>query len=433
MNYYMQLQKDRHNGLLTDEQYAKALHLMQWNVDDKKQSSTPTISVKKSRRRKSPPMATDENRRRHALRSITKWIFDVELDREETPLYTKGFPGSVKEKEFLPLATKCINYSNNNTVVAAEKNRSLLIESIREMVVTRRRNLRRSKKKAREAAKRPPVPGKQKVVPLSLIYKKRTHFMVLLDGKLQCIPKPEPLARGSTDVTALSPSQNDTTEDEYPLSRSSSCSSDASIMSPSPDTKGKIVQSLKTHFDLVKKNEDLKNSMKVLEDKLNAVIRHNEVLRGEISAARHRPPVAKTLFTDNSLPKKSQSPPLKTPLPPSPPSLPLNTPSPPSLPLNTPSPPSLPLNTPSPPSPLNTQSLLTCAGCDRLCPTETAKGNSADRAFCPKCWAKRKQREKTVLPNWLYKTTVTTGGARCITCVDCGTDCLASIATPKGE
>ena len=146
-------------------------------------------------------MATDENRRRNALRSITKWIFDVELDREETPLYTKGFPGSVKEKEFLPLATKCINYSNNNTVVAAEKNRSLLIESIREMVVTRRRNLRRSKKKAREASKIPPVPGKQKVVPLSLIYKKKTHFMVLLvamHSKARTI--------SPTDATALSPS-----------------------------------------------------------------------------------------------------------------------------------------------------------------------------------------------------------------------------------
>ena len=292
MNQYMQLQKDRDNGLLTDTQYADALRQVQWSAVV--EQSTPKTKAKKPRRKSPSTLSPEERKRRAALRSITKWIFDVEIDRDETPLYTSGHPESIVEKVFLPLATKCIQYVSNNSVVAEEKNRCALIDSIREMVIIRRRNLRRSKKQATK--QKPDETGASEV--MRLIYAKRDFFLAVIDNKLVKIPPPDalPLQKEKTEME-----QTLHSEEEF-LSRSSSCSSSYSShsssmtedelpiltgQSPSPVTKEIIEQSMKKQAALIQKIAELKKQMTILQDQVVAVNLHNA---GNCSPFQHSLP-----------------------------------------------------------------------------------------------------------------------------------------------
>ena len=68
----LQLQINKEKGIITQEQY-----------DEAAKALTPP---QKKRKRKSR-MSKDQKDLANALRKITKWYFDVELCRKDTPLY----------------------------------------------------------------------------------------------------------------------------------------------------------------------------------------------------------------------------------------------------------------------------------------------------------------------------------------------------------
>ena len=249
------------------------------------EQSTSKVKVKKARRRSPSTLSPEERKRCGALRSITKWIFDIEIDREETPFYTSGHPESIVEKVFLPLATKCIKYVSNNSVVAEEKNRCALVDSIREMVIIRRRNLRRSKKQAAKHQQQKLGETDSPEI-MRLIYAKRDFFLTVIDNKLVKIPPPDPLSlekeknemeqtldseeedlsRTSSCSSYSSHSSSVTTEDEFPI---------LTGQSPSPLTKEIIAQFMKKQVALLEKIVELKKQMSVLQDQVVTVNLHN--------------------------------------------------------------------------------------------------------------------------------------------------------------
>lgn len=128
----------------------------------------------------------------------------------------------------------------------------------------------------------------------------------------------------------------------------------------------------------------------------------------EITAVRRRPSLVKTLFTDaeqkavDLAPAKNTSP--------------------------------VAVTIESTPAPPTAKDILRCAACDTFCSLTIAKGVRADKMFCPKCWPKHQKKCAFKSPTWIQNTTTTMsiGGAVCITCADCAKDSLASITTPKG-
>lgn len=151
------------SGVLTHAQFSDAI---------------ANITGKKERKKR---ISRAEKERRTALRSICKWMFDVEIDRPNTPLYEKhGNEEKIQEAVFLRIANQIILYMANHPVVAAEKCRAHLIETIRNLVKIRRNNMTNHKKPTRK--------------PLRLIYENQQSF-VLYDqqGNSVEIPRPEPL------------------------------------------------------------------------------------------------------------------------------------------------------------------------------------------------------------------------------------------------
>lgn len=135
----MQLQEDRRNGFINDQQYRAALNCFNWAVAAKKQAvqskgqSAAVVTETKPQKRKRNQMNTEERNIRNAIRSITKWLFDVEIFREdETPLF-QGNEISSRLK-FLEIANRLIDYMCTNPVISAQKGRGVIIDKIEAMV-----------------------------------------------------------------------------------------------------------------------------------------------------------------------------------------------------------------------------------------------------------------------------------------------------------
>ena len=167
----MKLQHDMQKGLLSEEQYNLALRELKFKT--KKKQVRPS------------KLSKDEANRRKSLRTITKWVFDIELDRERTPLYDDN--KTLVLGKFLPLADQVIMYAGNDPVVAAEPSREALIQTITSLVTNRRKNLKDSKKTAH---------------PMKLIYHKRKVLLVKgADGQQQVVGPPKALPLVSTSTS----------------------------------------------------------------------------------------------------------------------------------------------------------------------------------------------------------------------------------------
>ena len=164
----MKLQHDRQKGLLSEEQYNLALRELKFK--------------KKTKRTRPTKLGKDEVARRKSLRTITKWVFDIELDRDQTPLYDDN--KTLVLTEFLKLADQVIMYAGNDPVVASETSRESLVQTITALVINRRKNLKNSKKTSN---------------PMKLIYHARKMLLITgADGKQQVVGPPKALPLTST-------------------------------------------------------------------------------------------------------------------------------------------------------------------------------------------------------------------------------------------
>ena len=122
-------------------------------------------------------ISKEDKARRTELRTLTKWIFDVELDRVSSPLFNGvGDSEHLDLMEFFPLSDKVIKYATNGGLVSVNstKNRDDLVQSIMSMVLNRRKNLRNSKKLKPD--------GTRKLKPLKLIYFYKPEIIVRGDN-----------------------------------------------------------------------------------------------------------------------------------------------------------------------------------------------------------------------------------------------------------
>ena len=139
MDYYMQLQEDRKNGLLSDEQYKAALKCFDWvaaakHKNQEKKSTTNMEQTNVVSRPKRKPMDQTQRNIRNALRLVVKWLFDVELFRDVSPLFC-GVDLNIVE--FLKIANKCLDYLVVDKVIATVRDRQSLIENIKSLVKNR--------------------------------------------------------------------------------------------------------------------------------------------------------------------------------------------------------------------------------------------------------------------------------------------------------
>ena len=185
----MQLQTDRRNGLLSTEDYKKALRCLQWTT-----TSNAEASSVKPPRRKRTKLSPGETNRRTSMRGITKWLFDVEITRPVTPLYRgTGDREKLVMTKFTTIANKCIDYMVNDEIVAAQKGRGALLKSIEELVINRRRNYRNSRK--------PPKNGRKPKKPMKSIYENMSEFLLYNSaGDCFSVPRPQPLPLSKDDV-----------------------------------------------------------------------------------------------------------------------------------------------------------------------------------------------------------------------------------------
>ena len=192
----MSLQRDRAQGLLSEEQYKTALKQIKWSGDvmNEKQNETVTNNHKQSsyqRKRivKKEPLSKQQRKRRSKMRKIMKWMFDVELIRKQTPLYAQSGTDSesIIYERFLPICQKCLQYIQHEPEIANVKSKSMLQNEMLEMVVNRRRNLLGSRKQ-------PKKPGAKKKAPLKLIYESLREYLVFKpDGGFISLTRPTPL------------------------------------------------------------------------------------------------------------------------------------------------------------------------------------------------------------------------------------------------
>ena len=164
------LQTLLHTGVITHDQFSEALAKIK--------------PRKKTRNRK---MSQAEIDRRNALRQICRWMFDIEIDRVDTPLYVDVGDGEkLQEDVFLPIANRILRLMMNDPVIASEKCRDTIIDSIRSLVKIRGNNLTNSKKPHKDLTKQ----RKR----LWLIYQNRQRFVVYdQQGNPSEVPMPEKL------------------------------------------------------------------------------------------------------------------------------------------------------------------------------------------------------------------------------------------------
>ena len=171
MKYYKQLQQDRKEGILTEQQYRQALK----ELGD---------SNKKSRPGKLTPM---QKKIRKNIRRLTRWFFDVENDRERTPLFIDGTRTLVMS-EFLKILNKMMPMANKNPIIA-EMPFGTLETEIQDLVEVRRKNLQDSKKLKKDGSARPR---------LRTIYECQDFFYISTREKLLKLEKPMPLPLGES-------------------------------------------------------------------------------------------------------------------------------------------------------------------------------------------------------------------------------------------
>ena len=105
MDLFRKLQQDLAKGRLTESQFSEVLLSL-----DKKS---------KAKRLRPRKHTSQDHRRRTRLRLITKWVFDVELDRASTPLYLTQDETSLVLPVFFKLANQVIKYAESDPIVAA--------------------------------------------------------------------------------------------------------------------------------------------------------------------------------------------------------------------------------------------------------------------------------------------------------------------------
>ena len=159
MEHYMQLLEDKRAGRITEADYNTVLRHLNLRENAKKTSEQQKKkSTKPKRVSKKPPLTTAERVLRGALRPITKWLFDGELFRANTPLFVGvGDSEAMQMHEFIKISNKVIQLSAYNTIIASQRSRVLVRETIQDIVLNRRRNVRNSRK--------PNKPGKVKKKP----------------------------------------------------------------------------------------------------------------------------------------------------------------------------------------------------------------------------------------------------------------------------
>ena len=182
----MQLQKDRQRGWLTEEAYKMALKNVDWSTDRAFSNHVGKDKPQRRTKKKRKVLSSTERERRAPLRPLVKWMFDVEVVRTRTAMYS----GTVENEDlvrakFLPRANQCIDLLSGHPAIAAVENRSDLLQTIEELVYNRRRNFRNSRK----APKRP---GSKPKKPLQTIYKTREKYEVYnLAGEIVDVPIPK--------------------------------------------------------------------------------------------------------------------------------------------------------------------------------------------------------------------------------------------------
>ena len=180
MDIYLRLQQDKAKGNITQQQYKEALVAIKFQ--------------KKKKSRQSKQTAPENTRRTH-LRTLTKWFFDVELDRIKSPLYlTTDNTESIVLAEFIKLANKVISYASNHPLLASS-NREELTSSIFEIVKNRRKNIKNSKKDGIKRQKR-----------LRLIYFYKKQLLVTGPNGNQIViqpPSPLPLPKDAASPTPV--------------------------------------------------------------------------------------------------------------------------------------------------------------------------------------------------------------------------------------
>ena len=81
MKYYIKLRDDLDNGRITQDQF---------NVAVSELGVPVVVAGKKSKKKRGKNNLDEkEKTRRKELKNLVKWIFDVELDNPNTPLYVK--------------------------------------------------------------------------------------------------------------------------------------------------------------------------------------------------------------------------------------------------------------------------------------------------------------------------------------------------------
>ena len=182
MDFFRKLQHDLTKGRLTEGQFNEVLKGLK--LDKKAKTQRPRN------------LTSQDHRRRTRLRLITKWVFDVELDRASTPLYLTQDETSLVLPVFFKLANQVIKYAESDPIVAASTHEELT-DSIHEIVKNRHKNLKDSKKPKKDGTAN---------VPMKTIYKKKRQMMVTLKTGEQLVlqpPLPLPLPTVKTQPLPL--------------------------------------------------------------------------------------------------------------------------------------------------------------------------------------------------------------------------------------
>ena len=183
MDDYMRLQEDREAGVLTEKAYQQAVQQIEWGDSGDSKSAVVANKPRKKVKKKRKSLVLSERNRRNILRPVVKWLFDLELVRQRTPLFSAN--DELVCSKFLPRANRCIDLLLSNPTISSVPNRCELIESITEMVSNRRRNWRNSRKP-------PKTVGSKKKIPLNTIYETRTKLELYnTAGQLIVVPVPE--------------------------------------------------------------------------------------------------------------------------------------------------------------------------------------------------------------------------------------------------
>ena len=129
----MQLQRDKAAGVITEQQYKDAVVALEFRQQKKRKQ------VRKSKQ------TADDRKRRKAIRTLTKWIFDVEVFGKTTALYNNADQElKMQWPVFLQLADQVIDYGSRENAIVAAENRNCLYKTIEELVKNRRKNWRDS-------------------------------------------------------------------------------------------------------------------------------------------------------------------------------------------------------------------------------------------------------------------------------------------------